>query len=91
MRLKDILLEILEKDSYEVFLVARWLAEKKISCMECIKTRAMISKIPPDCSGCLPIKPQLKKYFPEKKEIQKDETQHKETNRNKSNNTPQVS
>jgi len=82
MKLKDLLLEILEKDSYEVLLIAQWLAEKKISCIECLRTRSAISKTPPDCSGCLPIKTQLNKYFPEKKEIQKDAIKQKETSTN---------
>jgi hypothetical protein len=65
--------QLLEKDDYELLLWLRWLAEKKISCIECVKTRAAMSKIKPDCSLCLPISTQITKYFSGGKPNEKDQ------------------
>lgn len=51
-------------DVYEVYLWLMWLSDpKKLSCVECIKTRKQLSGRPPNCSLCIPASSLIKKYF----------------------------
>jgi hypothetical protein len=67
LKLQWLINGLLDKDDYDLLMWLRWYSQKNIECIDCIKTRAMMSKQKPDCFACgLPIAILLKKFFPEK-------------------------
>lgn len=59
-------LEVIKnKDIYEMYVWANWFFRKgRVSCVECIRTRAMITKEPPNCAKCgLPSARLIKRTF----------------------------
>lgn len=76
MKLQWLINGILKKDDYDIMIWFRWYSQKDVECIDCIKTKAMISKEKPDCEKCgLPVAILMKKYFPqEKKEKLVNET-----------------
>jgi len=56
---------VCEKDIYEMYVWANWFfRDSRVSCVECINTRAMLSEKPPNCAKCgLPCARLIKKTF----------------------------
>lgn len=66
MTLLELFNRIIKKDSYEVLIWLKFLANK-IDCKDCIATKKTSSGKPPDCSKCVPAAPLIKSNF--KKEV----------------------
>ena len=68
MLISDLLKGFKKTDWYDFYLWAAWyFRPNKISCIDCIKTRAKISGIPPDCCKCgNPTAAAMQKYFKNK-------------------------
>lgn len=62
MSLEELIKRLYKKDSYELFIHLKWLANK-INCNECVRTRKKISGNPPNCSKCVPAAPLIKQNF----------------------------
>ncbi len=62
---KELLNGILEKDIYEIYVWANWFfRESRVSCVDCVNARSMISKKPPNCVRCgLPSARLIKRRF----------------------------
>lgn len=49
---------------YDLLAFLVWYAKRDTTCIECIETKFVASKIPPDCASCgLPTARLLEKYF----------------------------
>ena len=60
------LFEVFEsKDIYEMYIWTNWFFRPgRVSCVDCIRTRAMMSKQPPNCAKCgLPSARLIKRTF----------------------------
>ena len=61
---RQLMNKLLDSNLYDLLATAIWYAKRDITCIECIQTKALISKKPPDCDKCgLPTARLLKKYF----------------------------
>ena len=62
---KQIFKGFVEKDFYETYIWANWFfRESRVSCVECVNTKALVSKSPPDCAKCgLPSARLIKRRF----------------------------
>jgi len=54
-----------KKDLYEMYVWVNWFfRDSRVSCVECVNTRSMISKQPPNCAKCgLPSARLIKRRF----------------------------
>jgi len=54
-----------KKDIYEMYVWANWFfRSSRVSCVDCVKARAMISQEPPNCAKCgLPSARLVKRTF----------------------------
>lgn len=62
---KELIGSILEKDMYEIYIWANWFFRPgRVSCVDCIRTRALMSKKVPNCAKCgLPSARLIKRTF----------------------------
>jgi len=65
MTLTELFKVVKDKDIYEMYVWANWFFRVgRVSCVECIRTRAMMSKQPPNCARCgLPSARLIKRTF----------------------------
>ena len=65
MTLTELFKVVKDKDIYEMYVWANWFFRVgRVSCVECIRTRAMMSKQPPNCVRCgLPSARLIKRTF----------------------------
>ena len=62
---KELIKGILEKDIYEQYIWVNWFfRSSRVSCVDCVNARAMITHKPPNCSKCgLPSARLIKRRF----------------------------
>ena len=62
---KELLNNIREKDIYEMYVWANWFfRESRVSCVDCVNARALLSEKPPNCVQCgLPSARLIKRRF----------------------------
>ena len=62
---KQLFNSVCEKDIYEMYVWMNWFfRESRVSCVECVNARALISKEPPNCARCgLPSARLIKRRF----------------------------
>ena len=65
MTLTELFKVVKDKDIYEMYVWANWFFRVgRVSCVECIRTRAMMTKQPPNCAKCgLPSARLIKRTF----------------------------
>jgi len=62
---KELYEVVKDKDIYEMYVWANWFFRRgRVSCVECVRTRAMLSKEKPNCVKCgLPSARLIKRTF----------------------------
>ena len=65
MTLTELFEVVKDKDIYEMYVWANWFFRSgRVSCVECIRTRAMMSQKQPNCAKCgLPSARLIKRTF----------------------------
>ena len=65
MTLTELYKVVKDKDIYEMYVWANWFfRETRLSCVDCVKTRSMVSDLPPNCAKCgLPSARLIKRTF----------------------------
>jgi len=65
MTLTELFEVVKDKDIYEMYVWANWFFRSgRVSCVECIRTRAMMSRKQPNCAKCgLPSARLIKRTF----------------------------
>lgn len=76
MTLSKLIEKLKTRDIYDIYIWLTWFAEK-IDCKSCVETKKSQSGIPPNCSKCIPTFKLIKLNFPEKKEINNDQSKQK--------------
>lgn len=79
MLIKDIVKGLMHTDVYELLIWGIWYFRPgRPSCKQCVETKMMMSKIPPNCAECgQPSAKLIQKYSKSwKKEITKNETKN---------------
>ena len=62
---KEMFEKFIEQDIYEMYVWANWFfRSSRVSCVECVNTKALMSEEPPNCAKCgLPSARLIKRRF----------------------------